>query len=83
MMLDTLKNLARAGLTVAVRSAIHKGLEKHPHADLGRYEDRRAVSESILLAIAETSEMTGSMAREILESGFDETDPERNPFMDE
>lgn len=83
-MLEQLKKLARAGLTVAVRAAIQKGLELHPDADLSRHGDRKAVTDSILVAIAETSEMTGAMTREILSSGFDETaDDGRNPFMDD
>ena len=84
MLLEQLKKLARAGLTVAVRAAIAKGLEMHPDADLSRHADRKLVTDTILLAMAETSEMTGAMAQQILASGFDETaDDGRNPFMDE
>ena len=82
-MLEQLKKLARAGLTVAVRAAIQKGLEMHPEADLSRHGDRKAVTDSILLAIAETSELTGAMAQEILSSANETEDDGRNPFMDD
>lgn len=65
-----------------------KGLEAFPDADLSRFEDRRRVCDAVLLAIAETSTMTGAHVREIM-SGFegdeeDEEDEEferRNPFL--